>query len=46
MKTIYAGTCYGVIHQKLYQSDDIATISMPEYINELVIYAHDSFDTS
>lgn len=35
-----------LIHQKLYQSDDIATISMPEYINELVIYAHDSFDTN
>lgn len=35
-----------LIHQKLYQSDDIATISMPEYINELVIYAHDSFDTA
>lgn len=35
-----------LIHQKLYQSDDIATISMPEYINELVLYAHDSFDTA
>jgi two-component sensor histidine kinase len=34
-----------LIHQKLYQSDDIATISMPEYIHELVRYAHDSFDT-
>jgi two-component system, sensor histidine kinase PdtaS len=34
-----------LIHQKLYQSDDLATIYMPEYINELVIYAHDSFDT-
>jgi len=35
-----------LIHQKLYQSDDIATINMPEYISELVSYAHDSFDTS
>jgi two-component system, sensor histidine kinase PdtaS len=34
-----------LIHQKLYQSDDIATIYMPEYIHELVLYAHDSFDT-
>lgn len=34
-----------LIHQKLYQSDDIATISMPEYIHELVSYARDSFDT-
>jgi two-component sensor histidine kinase len=34
-----------LIHQKLYQSDDISSISMPEYINELVNYARDSFDT-
>lgn len=34
-----------LIHQKLYQSDDISTISMPEYVHELVSYAHDSFDT-
>ncbi|NII26411.1 sensor histidine kinase [Pseudoflavitalea sp. X16] len=34
-----------LIHQKLYQSDDISTISMPEYVHELVSYARDSFDT-
>lgn len=34
-----------LIHQKLYQSDDIATIAMPEYVSELVEYARDSFDT-
>lgn len=34
-----------LIHQKLYQSDDISTIAMPQYINELVSYARDSFDT-
>lgn len=34
-----------LIHQKLYQSDDISSISMPEYINELVMYARESFDT-
>lgn len=34
-----------LIHQKLYQSDDIATIAIPEYIGELVNYARDSFDT-
>jgi len=34
-----------LIHQKLYQHDDSSAISMPEYINELVNYARDSFDT-
>ncbi|MCF6405207.1 sensor histidine kinase [Chitinophaga filiformis] len=34
-----------LIHQKLYQSEDITTIAMPEYIRELVDYARDSFDT-
>ncbi|MDF2187921.1 sensor histidine kinase [Paraflavitalea sp. CAU 1676] len=34
-----------LIHQKLYQSEDVSTIAMPEYINELVHYAQDSFDT-
>jgi two-component sensor histidine kinase len=34
-----------LIHQKLYQTDDTSTISMPEYIHELVNYARDSFDT-
>lgn len=34
-----------LIHQKLYQSDDIASIAMPQYINELVSYARDSLDT-
>ncbi len=34
-----------LIHQKLYQHDDNSSISMPEYINELVNYARESFDT-
>ncbi|HEY8897412.1 MAG TPA: sensor histidine kinase [Niastella sp.] len=33
-----------LIHQKLYQSENISTIAMPEYIDELVSYVHDSFD--
>jgi len=33
-----------LIHQKLYQSDDIKTIDMAEYIPELVKYLEDSFD--
>jgi len=35
-----------LIHQKLYQSENISTIAMPQYINELVSYLHDSLDTS
>lgn len=31
-----------LIHQKLYQSENIASISMPEYINELVNHVQDS----
>jgi len=42
MRRIHA---MALIHQKLYQSEDISTISMPQYINELVSYVHDSFDT-
>ena len=34
-----------MIHQKLYQEENISTISMPEYIYELADYLHDSFDT-
>jgi two-component sensor histidine kinase len=34
-----------LIHQKLYLSGDISTISMPEYIQELLNYLHESFDT-
>lgn len=34
-----------LIHQKLYEFDENTSISMPEYINELVNYARDSFDT-
>ena len=34
-----------LIHQKLYLSESIAAISMPEYINDLVHYVRDSFDT-
>lgn len=34
-----------MIHQKLYHDDNISTIEMPEYINELVHYLHESFDS-
>lgn len=34
-----------LIHQKLYLTDDVSSIDMPEYINELVLYARDSFDS-
>jgi two-component system, sensor histidine kinase PdtaS len=34
-----------LIHQKLYQSENISFIAMPGYINELVNYLRDSFDT-
>lgn len=34
-----------LIHQKLYQDENTSTISMPEYISELVRYLHESFDT-
>jgi len=35
-----------LIHQKLYQSDDIQTIDMSIYIPELLQYLKDGFDTS
>ena len=35
-----------LIHQKLYQSDDVKTIDMSIYIPELVQYMRDSFDNS
>lgn len=34
-----------LIHQKLYQSDDIKTIAMAEYIPQLVASLEDGFDT-
>jgi two-component system, sensor histidine kinase PdtaS len=34
-----------LIHQKLYKSENISLIAMPAYINELVTYLYDSFDT-
>lgn len=34
-----------LIHQKLYQSENTSTIDMPHYIDELVSYLQDSFDT-
>ena len=34
-----------LIHQKLYLSGNISTISMPEYISDLMNYLHESFDT-
>ena len=33
-----------LIHQKLYQDENTSSIAMPEYINELISYLHDSFD--
>lgn len=34
-----------LIHQKLYQSENIAAIAMPEYINELINHVQDSLGT-
>jgi two-component sensor histidine kinase len=34
-----------LIHQKLYLDDNTSQIAMPEYINELTGYLHESFDT-
>jgi two-component sensor histidine kinase len=34
-----------LIHQKLYNADNISTINMPNYIKELVEYLKDSFNT-
>jgi two-component sensor histidine kinase len=33
-----------LIHQKLYQSDNLSAINMPDYIHELVDYLRDSFN--
>lgn len=35
-----------LIHQKLYQSDNLSAINMPAYIHELVDYLRDSLDSS
>lgn len=35
-----------LIHQKLYQSDNLSAIYMPDYINELINYLRDCFNTS
>jgi two-component system, sensor histidine kinase PdtaS len=35
-----------LIHQKLYQSENTSSIDMPQYIDELLGYLKDSFDTS
>jgi two-component sensor histidine kinase len=35
-----------LIHQKLYRSENMATVSMPDYIFELTDYLKDSFDIS
>jgi two-component system, sensor histidine kinase PdtaS len=35
-----------LIHQKLYNFDSLQKIKLPEYINDLVVYLQDSFDTS
>ncbi len=34
-----------LIHQKLYQSENTSSIDMPHYVDELVSYLQDSFDT-
>lgn len=34
-----------LIHQKLYQSENLSAISMPGYINELIDYLRDCFNT-
>jgi two-component sensor histidine kinase len=34
-----------LIHQKLYENQNTTTIAMPDYINELVNYLSESFDT-
>lgn len=34
-----------MIHQKLYHDDNISAIAMPQYIDELVDYLHESFDS-
>lgn len=34
-----------LIHQKLYQSENVAYINMPAYIHELTDYLSDSYDT-
>lgn len=34
-----------LIHQRLYQSDDLAVIDMPAYVEDLVAYLKDCFDT-
>jgi two-component sensor histidine kinase len=34
-----------LIHQKLYQAGNTASIEMPQYINELISYLKDSFET-
>lgn len=33
-----------LIHQRLYQDENMNTISMPEYIDDLVKYLHESFE--
>lgn len=35
-----------LIHHKLYQEENTSTIAMPEYINDLVMYLNESFDTA
>jgi two-component sensor histidine kinase len=32
-----------LIHQKLYQSEQIACVDMPSYLNEVVGYLQDSY---
>lgn len=34
-----------LIHQKLYEDQNTSVIAMPEYVEDLISYLHDSFDT-
>lgn len=34
-----------LIHQKLYEHQNTTTIAMPEYVNDLVVYLRESFNT-
>jgi len=35
-----------LIHQRLYQTENVATVNMPTYISELISYLRDSYDTN
>ena len=35
-----------LIHQRLYQTENVATVNMPTYISELISYLRESYDTN